>query len=526
MSPRDMILKALKDGDTRVLPKNFQKAMTAWLSNIRDWCISRQIWWGHRIPVGYCARCEDVIVEPKIKGNWFFVRHGETAANAENRIQGQGINQSLTPKGEEQARDAAKKLKGNSIDLVVSSDLKRAKETAGIIAKELGVEVIFDKRLRERDYGILEGTSPEDRVKNNMVEMFERRHHKGTQIPGAETVEEVEQRVSEIIAEHKAKHGHKNVAIVSHGHTLRRLLRMLKRMEEKDIETLHFANASILHLGISKHNCKKCASDFIEPTTDVLDTWFSSALWPFAGLSDADTKQFYPSNVLITARDIINLWVGRMIFSGVEFIGKTPFPDVLIHGTILTKDGKRMSKSLGTGIDPLQYIAQYGADATRFGIIWQTMGNQDIRWDEAAVLAGRKFANKIWNASRFVLGRITSTKSQILNPKQIQNLKPKTDADKQVLKKLAATKKMLEKNITSYELGPALHMLYDFFWHDFCDVYLEASKTQPDENTNALLLHILTASLKMLHPFMPHITEEIYQKLPMANGGWLIVEEW
>ncbi|MEK7590370.1 MAG: class I tRNA ligase family protein, partial [Patescibacteria group bacterium] len=145
--------------------------------------------------------------------------------------------------------------------------------------------------------------------------------------------------------------------------------------------------------------CKECE---MEQSPDVLDTWFSSALWPFAGLSETDLKKFYPSNILITARDIINLWVGRMIFSGLEFIGSEPFPEALIHGTILTKEGKRMSKSLGTGIDPLVLIEKYGADATRFGIIWQSMGNQDIRWDETAVMAGKKFANKIWNISRFV----------------------------------------------------------------------------------------------------------------------------
>lgn len=529
--------QAVKSKKTRIIPKNFEKSFFAWLKHIKDWCISRQIWWGHRIPVGYCVSCGDTVIEPKVTGNWFFVRHGETAANAEKRMQGQGIDQSLTSKGEEQARDAAKKLKGSNIDLIVSSDLKRAKETADIIAKELGVEVISDKRLRERNFGVLEGTTLEDRMKNNLTELFERRHHKGAQIPGAESVEEVEQRISEILAEHKEKHGHKNIVVISHGHTLRRLFGILKKLGADGIEELRFENASIAQLSVSKQNCKKCGGDFLELATDVLDTWFSSALWPFAGLNDADKKQFYPSNVLITARDIINLWVGRMIFSGLEFMGKTPFPDVLIHGTILTKDGKRMSKSLGTGIDPLQYIDQYGADATRFGIIWQTMGNQDIRWDEAAVMAGRKFANKIWNASRFVLGRVgnASTSSASNYPLSgaaakskgyLDTPRPKTAADKQILKKLIATKKLLEKQIASYELGPALHGLYDFFWHDFCDVYLEASKTQPDEHTNAILLHVLTASLKMLHLFMPHITEEIFQKLPASDSKWLIVEPW
>ncbi len=377
--------QAIKSKKTRIIPKNFEKSFFAWLKNIKDWCISRQIWWGHRLPVWFCANSHDGI-EQKIK--------------------------ELLPRSNQNL-----------------------------------------------------GEPP-----------------------------------------------HKNISFVV----------SLEKPER----------------------CRFCLNCKMDQSTDVLDTWFSSALWPFAGLNDADKKQFYPSNVLITARDIINLWVGRMIFSGIEFMSKTPFPDVLIHGTILTKDGKRMSKSLGTGIDPLQYIDQYGADAMRFGIIWQTMGNQDIRWDEAAIMAGRKFANKIWNAARFVFGRIGNASTSLPTGQAgsannyslsraaakskgyLDTLKPKTGADKQVLKKLTATKKMLEKQIASYELGPALHTLYDFFWHDFCDVYLEASKTQPDENTNALLLNILTASLKMLHPFMPHITEEIFQKLPTSEGKWLIVEEW
>ncbi len=264
--------------------------------------------------------------------------------------------------------------------------------------------------------------------------------------------------------------------------------------------------------------CKYCNAKFIQ-SEDVLDTWFSSALWPFAGLSDGDIKQYYPSSVLITARDIINLWVGRMIFSGLEFYKKTPFHTTLIHATILAKDGRRMSKSLGTGVDPMDYVNTHGADATRFGVIWQSMGNQDIRWDEAAVFAGKKFANKIWNASRFVLGRVSINEARKLT-------KPVTPADKAIIAALKKTKKTVESSIKKYEFGPALHTLYEFFWHEFCDIYLEESKNQQDRNTDALLLCILLDSLKMLHPFMPHITEEIYQKLPLEDKSWLIVESW
>ena len=273
----------------------------------------------------------------------------------------------------------------------------------------------------------------------------------------------------------------------------------------------------------------------IEGETDVLDTWFSSALWPLATLGwpekTPDLKEFYPTQVLSTARDIINLWVGRMVFSGLEFTKKEPFKDVIVHATILTKDGKRMSKSLGTGIDPMNLISQYGADATRFGLIWQAMGNQDIHWAEEHVIAGKKFANKLWNSARFVLLQIPNSKSQIPNKSQIQNSKLKTKADKTMLKQLIRTKKSTNKLIDQYQFGQALHELYDFYWHSFCDVYIEESKKQLTnakikENTQYMLIYVLSESIKLLHPFMPHITEEIWSSLPYANKNLLIVEKW
>ena len=319
--------KTVKSGKTKIVPKNFEKPFFDWLKNIKDWCISRQIWWGHRLPVWFH--------EPK-----------------------------CVPKS------------GHEDEIVKCKDM-----------------------------------------------------------------------------------------IVS----------------------------------LAKPGCEFCDAEFVQ-SEDVLDTWFSSALWPFAGLSQTDLQLFYPSDVLITARDIINLWVGRMIFSGLEFMGgKTPFKTALIHATVLAKDGRRMSKSLGTGVDPLELVSKYGADATRFGIIWQAMGGQDVRWDEAAVMAGKKFANKIWNAARFVLARSAKGKEQ--------SVKPKTAADKKIIARLKSVKKSVEAGIKKYNMGAALHEVYDFFWHDFCDIYLEESKKQIDENTNAVLGYILLESLKILHLFMPHLTE-------------------
>jgi valyl-tRNA synthetase len=270
--------------------------------------------------------------------------------------------------------------------------------------------------------------------------------------------------------------------------------------------------------------CKDCA---MKRSEDVLDTWFSSALWPFAGMSEKDISNYYPGNALITARDILNLWVARMIFSGLEFHGRVPFTDVFINGTILSKDGRRMSKSLGTGIDPMDYIDKFGADATRFGIIWQASG-QDIRWDEAAVMAGRKFSNKIWNASRFVLAQLENIELKNTELDKIPGAK--TAADKKILSALVKTKKQMEKLITGFEFSPALHDIYDFFWHELCDKYIEEAKKQVSDeklkdNTRKILAYALRESLKMLHPFMPFVTEAIYGLFP-TKEGLLMTEKW
>ena len=267
----------------------------------------------------------------------------------------------------------------------------------------------------------------------------------------------------------------------------------------------------------------------IEGVDDVLDTWFSSALWPFAVFNEKEKKIFYPGNVLVTARDIINLWVGRMIFSGIEFMRVPPFRDVIIHATILTKDGKRMSKSLGTGVDPMALIEQYGADATRFALMWQAMKGQDIHWSEEAVIAGRKFVNKIWNAARFVLAQIE--KEGALSRGLTRKGLTLTVDDKKILAALEKTKREVEKRMENYEFGYALHILYDFFWHDFCDKYLETSKKQlaggqKKETTQKVLFYVLTTSLKLLHPFMPFSTEYIWSLIPAKSKKMLIVENW
>ncbi|OGM90283.1 hypothetical protein A2755_03775 [Candidatus Wolfebacteria bacterium RIFCSPHIGHO2_01_FULL_48_22] len=269
----------------------------------------------------------------------------------------------------------------------------------------------------------------------------------------------------------------------------------------------------------------------IEGSEDTFDTWFSSALWPFATLGwpsfakasegkPSDLEKFYPTTCMTSARDILHLWISRMIFSGLEFMDGVPFKDVHIHATIQTKDGKRMSKSLGTGIDPMTLIEKYGADATRFGLAWQAMGTQDIRWAEEHVQAGRKFANKLWNIARFVITQTGMTNFQYPISSQLAN------EDKEILKKLKQTKKSVEEQIEAYEFGQALHTLYDFVWHDFADVYIEYSKDKDSDDVKNILTHTLVEILKLTHPFMPFVTEAIYQKLPVKKAEFLMVEEW
>ncbi len=268
----------------------------------------------------------------------------------------------------------------------------------------------------------------------------------------------------------------------------------------------------------------------LEGVDDVLDTWFSSALWPFATLGwphsakasrgkPFDLETFYPTQVLSTARDIINLWVGRMIFSGLEFMSEKPFSKVIIHATVLNKEGQRMSKSLGTGTDPLKLIEEFGADATRFALIWQAMGGQDIKWQQEAVVAGRKFLNKIWNASRFVINRVS-------DPQGLPLEKSVEEINKDILEKFESAKKEVSALIEKFEFGPALHLIYDFFWHDFCDVYLEQSKKSLTSKTNQTLFYVLSGSIKLLHPFIPFITEALWDKISLAGKKMLIVEKW
>jgi len=337
-------IEAVRSGEIRFIPKRFEKTYFNWMENIRDWCISRQLWWGHRIPAYYCEKC------------------GET-----------------------------------------------------IVAKE---------------------------------------------------------------APAKCSCGHEQF-----------------RQDE-----------------------------------DVLDTWFSSALWPFSTLGwpdeTEDLSYFYPTNVLVTGYDIIFFWVARMIFSGLEHRKEVPFRDVLIHGIVRDSQGRKMSKSLGNGIDPLEVIDKYGADSLRMSLIIGNSPGNDMRFHYEKVEANRNFANKLWNAARFILMNLENIHGQPLKPGELEI------ADKWIISRYNNLVKEVTDNLDKYELGLAAQKIYDFTWNEFCDWYIELVKgrlygTDDEARATALhtLIYVLQNTLKLLHPFMPFITEEIWQHLP-HEGESIMISPW
>ena len=290
------------------------------------------------------------------------------------------------------------------------------------------------------------------------------------------------------------------------------------------------------HINVSREDpskCEKCGSTHLTREEDVLDTWFSSALWPFStlgwpDLDSADLKYWYPTSVMVTGYDIIFFWVARMIFSGMEQMKKEPFKTVFIHGLVRDDKGRKMSKSLGNGIDPLEMAEKYGADALRFNLITGNSPGNDTRFYVEKCEAMRNFANKIWNASRFVMMNLTIDHVEL--PEQLEL------EDKWVLSKLNTLVKEVTDNMDAFEIGVASAKVYDFIWDTYCDWFIELCKarlTGDDEcakiNAQNVLCYVLIETLKLLHPFMPFIPEEIYQALPHTaedKGEFIMLQKW
>ena len=287
-----------------------------------------------------------------------------------------------------------------------------------------------------------------------------------------------------------------------------------------------------IHVGDAPNKCKKCGNTTFTQDSDTLDTWFSSALWPFSTLgfpkNTEELKYYYPTSTLVTGYDIIFFWVARMIFSGIEHMGKAPFNTVLIHGLVRDSQGRKMSKSLGNGIDPLKVIEEYGCDALRFSLVQNVSPGNDLRYLPEKLESAKNFANKVWNASKFVLMNMPENEKEV----ETCDFSKLAIEDKWILNKLKKTIKNMEDNLEKYELGLALDEIYSFIWDEFCDWYIEMVKprlysetSSNKKETQYTLNYVLKTSLVLLHPFMPFVSEKIYVNLANVKES-IMKENW
>lgn len=302
------------------------------------------------------------------------------------------------------------------------------------------------------------------------------------------------------------------------------------------------------HINVAKKapkKCEKCGSTKLHQDEDTLDTWFSSALWPFSTLGwpnteTEDYKTFYPTNVLVTGFDIITFWVSRMMSQGIEFTGKAPFKDILIHGMVRDSQGRKMSKTLGNGIDPIEIIDKYGADSLRFAVISGTTMGNDIRYMPEKLEQASNFANKIWNATKFITNNEVKEEDIIKFHEEVYNKETKKYnsellkiEDKWIISKLETLIEEVTNNLENYDLGVALDKVYNFIWNEFCDWYIEMVKPRlysEDYNEKVKVCYVLDyifgMSMKLLHPFMPFVTTEIYRNLVKYNDKDLMISKW
>ena len=521
---KEIMKQAVSSGQIKIIPERFEKVYFHWIENLRDWCISRQLWFGHRIPVWYCLKCKDIRINATPASRWFLVRHGQTDWNVVGKMTGHS-NIPLNEKGKDQARMTAEQLKDQKIDLIISSDLDRCRQTAEAIQKTTGAEIIFDPMLRERFHGDREGMLREEAEKKfkNLYPYYEHERESDEEV-----YEEVEKRTWESFTQHHASHRNKNVVIVSHGGAIRMLTKKIRNLSpEEAMSQKGVGNAQPISIDIMKDPCSACDNYLYEQDSDTLDTWFSSGMWTFSTLGwpekTKDLENYHPNSFMAPGYEIIFMWVARMILMSGALLGEVPFRTVYFHGIVRDKTGQKFSKSKGNGIDPLDMAEKYGADALRMALIAGASPGSDVKFDEDRVRGYRNFATKIWNVSRFlVMNKPESSQPESIIP---------TEKDKEILSEFLQVKSEVAKHIEEYDFHLASEKAYHYFWHTFADEVIEKAKprlkgsdSEDQWATYDTLKQILMGSLVMLHPFMPFVTEEIYQKF--RPGKILMVERW
>ncbi|PID70874.1 hypothetical protein CSB37_00050 [bacterium DOLZORAL124_38_8] len=504
---KKILQNAVRENHVNIIPSRFEKMYFQWIDNLQDWCISRQIWWGHQIPVWYDEQGNTHLAT---KQNIYLARHGESEENAQGLIQGQ-IGSSLTEQGKQDALRLAHEMKQKHITKIISSPTVRAFETAQIVAKELGIPESNIKKYQafiSADYGELVGlpNTPENLKKIGTT---------------GETPAEVFQRVQTGI-ELLESEPDENILVISH----RSIISMMETIQQKQPAEQVIENRiknSQLEAGSFKTytRFKAPVGKNLKQDEDTLDTWFSSALWPMSPLGwpntdGEDFKKFYPADILETGWDIIFFWVARMMMFGRYATGKYPFHTTYLHGLVCDEKGKKMSKSKGNGIDPIEVIDEVGADAVRLSLVIGTTPGNNIPVGKKKIKGYRNFVNKLWNAGRFVQMKNEQIGTQDKNT-------PNSLADKWILSRLATVSQEVATALEKYEISTAGDTIYHFVWDEFCAWYLECQKVSTNIET---LNFVFQEILKLVHPLCPFVTETLWKELKGDQTGLLVEQSF
>lgn len=509
LSLKEMMQEVVRNNTIEIVPDRFTKTYFHWIDNLRDWCISRQIWFGHQIPVWYKRPNKPLKIT--------FFRHGESDQNKQEIIQDNDTN--LTDLGREQAAKIAEQYDFSQATAVYTSDLARVKQSAEVALK--GVwdgEVAVDERLREINFGDLKSKS-----------ISELNSYRVAGFPGGETYAQVANRVRAFLSDLIDAHpnGGEIVIIASSG--TRKVLDHILAGKALDYthltsSTKHAEAYTYTLSELVESNEKNVKGEGWTQDPDSLDTWFSAGLWTFSALgwpkNLEDFKRFHPTSVLETGYDILFFWVARMILMTTYTLGEVPFKTVYLHGLVRDEQGRKMSKSLGNIIDPLDMIAKYGTDATRLSLLLGSTPGNDVKLSEEKIAGFRNFTNKLWNISRFVIGGL---KIDVKNWDSTKLPEAKTLADRWILARLHETIASVSENIEKNNFSFAGETLREFAWTDFADWYLEIAKIESEKDE--VLLYVLTNLLKLWHPYMPFVTEAIWQEM-FGVEKMIMVEKW
>jgi valyl-tRNA synthetase len=555
--------KLVEDGLVNIMPEGRKNVYLQWMDSPEDWCITRQLWWGYRIPVWYKGGKSEYVtptgevkekigetiiesptdyaglmhvgVEQPGSTSIHFIRHAQSESNANKTISSGDV--SLSPAGE---KAAAEIYLEKGYDVIISSSLLRARQTAEIIAQRLGLEVVIDDQLVEQDIKSLAGSTHDEVMKKYGAETIEQ----GLDLADAdlpETWQALTKRAELSLQRITDKYKGKKVLVISHERFIRAL------------SNLQGTQTTLPNLGIYRLSITNDATWIQDP--DVLDTWFSSGQWPFVTLDvrEGDLERFYPTQTMETGWDILIFWVTRMMMlstyraekAGLPLEQQAPFKDVYLHGLVLDKEGQKMSKSKGNGIEPNETIEKYGADALRFSFIAGGAAGQNVRLYDEKVSSNARFMNKIWNASKFAMMNLEGVDVEAAS--KIDAAKLVEETNKELFKHIVELKENITHLYNTFQFGVAGQILFNEFWHSFADIHIEAAKqhlqakkdkvtgeiiSEPTAaaktETGQVLWFALHEYLKMLHPLIPFITEEIWQHLdkPAQSPKTLMYVRW